>query len=98
MDGTRDVDFHYYVHHRGGVVCQKEVEALGQELPVVDVALACSVEESLYPDDMLRGRAHVQVKAAHRRSAAAIPTARRAGPPHPLRGLRTPVSVCPPVA
>ena len=40
-----DVDFYYCVHDRSDAVYRDEFEALSQELPTVDVALVCSVEE-----------------------------------------------------
>jgi len=40
-----DVDFYYCVHDRSDAVYREEFEALSQELPTVDVALVCSVED-----------------------------------------------------
>ena len=40
-----DVDFYYCVHDRTDAVYRDEFEALSQELPTVNVALVCSVEE-----------------------------------------------------
>ena len=43
--GTPDVDFYYCVHDRSDAVYREEFAALSQELPTVNVALVCSVED-----------------------------------------------------
>jgi predicted ferric reductase len=50
---TRDVDFYYCVHAQSDAVYRKEFEALGEEIPALNIALMCSLEDGhLHADDV----------------------------------------------